>query len=74
MVNEVDHTIRIARLKLLFVPARITESHRQTVVKYSQHDARVAELLDFMEYLDRKRQRKRSRLLEVPINVEKKTA
>lgn len=72
--GEVDHTIRIARLKLLFVPARITESHRQTVVKYSLHDARVAGLLDFMEYLDRKREGNRIWLLEVPINRKKKTA
>ncbi len=72
--SEVDHTIRIARLKLLFVPARITESHRQTVVKYSVHDVRVAELLDFMEYLDRKREGKRSWLLEVPINRAKISA
>lgn len=55
--TEVDHTIRIARLKLLFVPARITQSHRQAVVKYSTHDARVAGLLDFMEYLDRQREK-----------------
>jgi hypothetical protein len=74
VATEVDHTIRIARLKMLFVSARITKSHRQTVVKYSIHDARAAGLLDFMEYLDRRRKEKRTWSLEVPINREKKTA
>jgi hypothetical protein len=74
VVVEVDHTIRIARLKLLFISARITQSHRQTVVKYSIHDARVTGLLDFMEYLDRRRKEKRTWFLDVPINRLKKTA
>jgi hypothetical protein len=51
----VDHTIRIARLKMLFVPAKITYSGRYDKVSYSTHDERTAGLLDFMEYLDRRR-------------------
>lgn len=52
----VNHTIRIARLKMLFLAAKITSHERKTVVKYSEHDARAEGLLDFMAYLDKKRQ------------------
>ncbi len=51
----VDHTIRIARLKMLFVPAKITYSGRYDKVSYSSHDERTAGLLDFLAYLDRRR-------------------
>lgn len=56
----VNHTIRIARLKMLFLPAKITMQSGQPVVKYSSHDARAAELLDFLAYLDKRRKQKRS--------------
>jgi len=65
---------RIARLKLLFISARITQSHRQTVVKYSVHDARAAGLLDFMEYLDKRRREEPKWCREAPITDKKKTA
>jgi hypothetical protein len=51
----VNHTIRIARLKLLFVAAKIVTHKRQTTVKYSAHDARAAGLLDFLAYMDKRR-------------------
>ncbi len=51
----VDHTIRIARLKMLFIPAKITYSSRYDKVSYSSHDERSAGLLDFLTYLDRRR-------------------
>lgn len=50
-----DNTIRIARLKLLFIAAKIIRHSGQTRVRYSEHDSRSANLLDFLEYLDRKR-------------------
>jgi hypothetical protein len=50
-----DNTIRIARLKLLFIAAKITGHSNQDEVKYSQHDSRVSGLVRFMEYLDRRR-------------------
>jgi hypothetical protein len=62
----VNHTIRIARLKMLFLPAKITMHGGQPVVKYSLHDARAAELLDFLEYLDK---RKKEKLLEKDASV-----
>jgi hypothetical protein len=51
----VNQTIRIARLKMLFVAAKIVTHERQTTVKYSAHDARAAGLLDFLAYMDKRR-------------------
>lgn len=64
----VDNTIRIARLKMLFVPAKITYSSRYDKVSYSSHDERSAELLDFLEYLDHRRELKVDWLDNVPLN------
>jgi len=50
-----DHTLRIARLKMLFVAARIQYHGHREVVRYSIHDDRTAGLLGFLKYLDRKR-------------------
>ncbi len=50
-----DHTLRIARLKVLFLAARIQYHGHQDVVKYSIHDDRTAGLVGFLKYLDRKR-------------------
>lgn len=55
--NIVDHKIRIARLKMLFLPAKISKSRRISKVKYSVHDERSAGLLKFLSYLDRQRKR-----------------
>lgn len=51
----VDNSIRIARLKLLFIAAKITEHANVTTVKYSQHDSRVESLFTFLNYLDKRR-------------------
>jgi hypothetical protein len=61
LANEiiVNHTIRIARLKMLFLPAKITMKGGKPVVKYSSHDARAAELLDFLAYLDKRKKQNR---------------
>jgi hypothetical protein len=56
--QEVDHTIRIARLKMLFLPAKITTPQHRTTISYSNHDARAAELVDFLKYLDQRRRKK----------------
>ena len=48
----IDNTIRIARLKLLFIAAKITVHSNTHEVKYSQHDSRVSGLFQFMRYLD----------------------
>ena len=51
----VNHTIRIARLKMLFIAAKIVTHERKATVKYSEHDERAAGIMDFMEYLDKRR-------------------
>lgn len=51
----VDHTIRLGRLKLLFIAAKLATHSGTAEVKYSRHDSRVAGLFRFMEYLDKRR-------------------
>jgi len=53
-----DHTLRIARLKMLYVAAKIQYHGRQDVVKYSIHDDRTENILGFLKYLDRRRREK----------------
>jgi hypothetical protein len=50
-----DHTIRIARLKMLFVAAKIRFHGNRDEVRYSVHEQRSAGLIDFLDYLDRRR-------------------
>jgi hypothetical protein len=52
-----DHTIRIARLKMLFVAAKIRFHGNRDEVRYSIHEQRAAGLIDFLEYLDRRRKK-----------------
>lgn len=55
----VDNTIRIARLKLLFIASKIAKSNNTTKVNYSVHDSRIASLFKFYEYLDKMRNKVR---------------
>jgi len=50
-----DNTIRIARLKLLFLAAKIRSHSGTSTVKYSQHDSRAAGFFRFLGYLDKLR-------------------
>ena len=50
-----DHTVRIARLKLLYVAAKICFHDNRDAVLYSMHEQRAAGLTDFLGYLDRRR-------------------
>ena len=54
-----ENTIRIARLKLLFIAAKITGHSNANEVKYSNHDSRVSGFFRFMSYLDRCRKQPR---------------
>jgi hypothetical protein len=54
-----DNTIRIARLKLLLIAAKLTEHGNGVKVRYSEHDSRVSGLFGFMSHLDRIRERMR---------------
>ena len=50
-----DNTIRIARLKLLFIAAKIPVHSNTNKVKYSEHDSRVSGFFGFLKYLDKLR-------------------
>ena len=54
-----DHTLRIARLKMLFVAAKIQYHGHQDVVKYSLYDERTHGMLEFLKYLDKRRKEER---------------
>lgn len=54
----IDNTIRIARLKILFVPAKVVNHADKITLKYSSHDTRTEGIIDFLEYLDKRRSEK----------------
>ncbi len=51
----VRSTIRIARLKQLFLPAKIVGPGNKTTVKYSYHDSRSEGAIEFLKYIDKRR-------------------
>ena len=51
----VSNTVRIARLKLLFIAAKVVRAGNRDKVKYSLHDARTPEMLSLLQYLDKRR-------------------
>ena len=54
-----NNTIRIARLKLLFIAAKVVSHSNRDKVRYSIHDARTPAMLNFLKFLDRKRAKPR---------------
>ena len=50
-----NNTIRIARLKLLFIAAKVVKESNVDKVKYSIHDARTPAMLHFLNFLDKAR-------------------
>ena len=55
----VSNTIRIARLKLLFIAAKVVKDSNYDKVKYSIHDARTPAMMNFLKFLDRARSKTR---------------
>jgi hypothetical protein len=55
LTGIMDNTIRIARLKLLFIAAKVAAHANRVTVKYSVHDARTAGLLQVLHFLDKLR-------------------
>ncbi len=51
----VDNTIRIARLKLLFIAAKVVKDENRDKVKYSIHDDRTPAMIHFLKFLDKAR-------------------
>lgn len=54
-----DHTNRLARLKLLFVAAKVQFHAGQARIRYSMHDDRAEGLMRFLRFLDGRRKRLR---------------
>jgi len=51
----VNNTIRIARLKLLFIAAKVVRDSNVDKVKYSIHDSRTPAMLNFLKFIDKLR-------------------
>lgn len=50
-----NNTIRIARLKLLFIAEKVVKESNRHKVKYSIHEARTSSMLNFLKILDKTR-------------------
>jgi hypothetical protein len=50
-----SNTIRIARLKMLLIAAKVVKNQNRDKVKYSIHDARTPAMIRFLKFLDRAR-------------------
>ena len=53
------NTIRIARLRLLFIAAKVVRDSNRDKVRYSIHDSRTPALIGFLEFLDTSREKPR---------------
>jgi hypothetical protein len=51
----VTNTVRIARLKLLFIAAKVSRHSGRDKIKYSIHDSRTPEMLQLLKFLDKSR-------------------
>jgi len=49
------NTVRIARLKLLFIAAKVVHHSNRNKIKYSIHDSRTPEMLHLLQFLDNAR-------------------
>ena len=54
-----DNTIRIARLKLLFIAGKLVSHANRDKLKYSIHDSRTPGLMHFFDFLDKTRSKVR---------------
>jgi hypothetical protein len=57
-IEVVDQTVRLSRLKLLYVAAKISWHGNRDKVYYSIHESRASGILNFLDYLDRRRAEK----------------
>jgi hypothetical protein len=54
-----SNTIRIARLRLLFIAAKVVKDQNRDKIKYSIHDARTPTMFGFLRHLDSMRSKPR---------------
>ena len=52
-----NNTVRIARLKLLFIAAKVVKDGNRNKIKYSIHDARTPSMFYLLQFLDKARSR-----------------
>jgi hypothetical protein len=50
-----SNTIRIARLKMLFIAAKVVRDQNRDKLKYSMHESRTPAMIRFLEFLDKAR-------------------
>ena len=50
-----DNTVRIARLKLLFIAAKVVKDGNRDKIKYSIHDSRTPGMLHLLQFIDNAR-------------------
>ncbi len=55
LTGIMTNTVRIARLKLLFIAAKVVNHSGRDKVKYSIHDSRTPEMLHLLQFLDKAR-------------------
>ena len=51
----VTNTLRIARLKLLLIAAKVVRDQNRDKIKYSVHDVRTPAMMHFLDFIDRAR-------------------
>jgi hypothetical protein len=54
-LEVVDQTVRLSRLKMLYVAAKISQHSNRATVYYSIHESRASGIIKFLDYLDRRR-------------------
>ena len=54
-----SNTVRIARLKLLFIAAKVVKDGNRDKVKYSIHDSRTPAMFYLLQFIDKARSRPR---------------
>lgn len=59
------NTLRIARLKMLFIAAKVVMDQNRTKIKYSAHDARAPAMINFLKFLDEARHKPKAWLEDV---------
>jgi len=55
------NTVRIARLKLLFITAKVVNHNNRNKIKYSIHEIRTPEMLQLLQFMDNARLSSRTR-------------
>ena len=53
------NTVRIARLRLLMIAAKVVTDSNKDKVRYSVQDSRTPAMMSFLKYLDKKRSQPR---------------